>query len=238
MPSSRPITNSGWGVGPLYSRTRATGASPVPGHRPAGRARTRVPRGRRWRTRRTAGRVRGSRAGAPCRSSPWRRRRHGGRPRSRPSVGTGPAPVSAAAAGTGSGGGSAGGRRGSRASPPSAPPRSPPPRAGPASNGARTTPSSVTMPVISSAGVTSNDGLRTSVPGGAMRTPRNSRTSSAGAPRSRWPSPSGVARSTDARRRADVERDAVARREHGQRCRCRPCWRCRRWPRPGPRRRG
>ena len=52
------------------------------------------------------------------------------------------------------------------------------------------------MPVISSAGVTSKDGLRTSVPGGAMRMPRNSVTSSARRSSISIAEPSGVARST------------------------------------------
>ena len=52
-------------------------------------------------------------------------------------------------------------------------------------------------PVISSAGVTSNEGLRTSVSGGAMRTPRNDRTSSALRSSIGMASPSGVARSTE-----------------------------------------
>ena len=86
------------------------------------------------------------------------------------------------------------------------------------SNGPRTTPSSVTIPVMSSAGVTSKAGLRTSVPGGAMRTPRNSRTSSARALLDRrWP-PRRASRGRPSVVGAhDVERDAVARRQHGQR---------------------
>src|SRR3990170_4706569 len=63
--------------------------------------------------------------------------------------------------------------------------------------GARRTPSSVTIPVISAAGVTSNDGLRTAVPSGAMRCPRTSVTSSADRSSIGIPDPSGVARSTD-----------------------------------------
>jgi hypothetical protein len=66
----------------------------------------------------------------------------------------------------------------------------------PVSKGAVTTPSSVTMPVMSSAGVTSNEGFRTSVPGGAMRMPRNSVTSSARRSSISMAAPSGVARST------------------------------------------
>ena len=50
-----------------------------------------------------------------------------------------------------------------------------------------------------------------------MRTPRNSRTSSALRSSIAIAEPSAVARSTELRRRADVERDAVPRREHGQR---------------------
>ena len=67
----------------------------------------------------------------------------------------------------------------------------------PASNGARTTPSSVTMPVISSAGVTSNAGLRTSVPAGAIRTPRMTATSSGLRSSIGMADPSGVSRSTE-----------------------------------------
>ena len=89
----------------------------------------------------------------------------------------------------------------------------------PASNGPRMTPSSVTMPVMSSAGVTSKDGLRTSVSGGAMRTPRNDRTSSGLRSSIGMAAPSGRLEVDRARRRADVERDAVAGREHGQRVR-------------------
>ena len=85
------------------------------------------------------------------------------------------------------------------------------------SNGPLRTPSSVMIPVMSSAGVTSKAGLRTSVPGGAMRTPRNSRTSSGLRSSMTIAEPSGVARSTEDVGCADVERDAVARREHGQR---------------------
>ena len=47
MPSSRPIANSGWGVGPLYSRHERDRRVAVPGHRPSASARTRAPRGRR-----------------------------------------------------------------------------------------------------------------------------------------------------------------------------------------------
>ena len=36
MPSGRPITNSGCGVGPLYSRTSAIGCVALPGDAPAG----------------------------------------------------------------------------------------------------------------------------------------------------------------------------------------------------------
>ena len=67
----------------------------------------------------------------------------------------------------------------------------------PGPNGARITPSSVTMPVISSAGVTSNDGLRTVVPGGAIATPRMRSTSLAARSSISIESPSAVARSTE-----------------------------------------
>ncbi len=62
--------------------------------------------------------------------------------------------------------------------------------------GAVSTPSSVMIPVMSSAGVTSNDGLRTSVSGGAMRTPRICRTSMALRSSIGMSLPSAVARST------------------------------------------
>ena len=65
------------------------------------------------------------------------------------------------------------------------------------SNGARTTPSSVTTPVMSSAGVTSKAGLRTGVSGGAMRTPRTSRTSAAARSSIGTSAPSAVARSIE-----------------------------------------
>ena len=67
----------------------------------------------------------------------------------------------------------------------------------PSAYGARTTPSSVTKPVMSSAGVTSKAGFRTSVPGGAIRTPRNSVTSSWWRSSIGMSVPSAVARSTD-----------------------------------------
>ena len=67
----------------------------------------------------------------------------------------------------------------------------------PAWYGPRMTPSSVTIPVMSSAGVISNEGLRTSVSGGAIRTPRNERTSSAFRYSIGIADPSGVARSTE-----------------------------------------
>ena len=69
MPSSRPIANSGCGVGPLYSRTSAIGASPsqaIAPARPRELALLEVADARR---RRTAGRARGRSAGGPCRSS-------------------------------------------------------------------------------------------------------------------------------------------------------------------------
>ena len=107
------------------------------------------------------------------------------------------------------------------------------------SNGAVTTPSSVTIPVISSAGVTSNDGLRTSVPGGAIATPRITEDLvGAVAPRSRSPSPSGVAEVDRARRGADEERDRRGAPRGRRAGTSRPCSRCRRWPRPDRRRRG
>jgi len=66
-----------------------------------------------------------------------------------------------------------------------------------AANGDRMTPSSVTIPVISSAGVTSNAGFRTSVPGGAIRCPRTTRISSAARSSISIPEPAGVARSIE-----------------------------------------
>ena len=64
-------------------------------------------------------------------------------------------------------------------------------------SGVVTTPSSVTNPVMSSAGVMSKAGLRTSVPAGAVRTPRNSRTSSGLRSSIGMAAPSGVVRSTE-----------------------------------------
>ena len=52
------------------------------------------------------------------------------------------------------------------------------------------------MPVMRSDGVTSNAGLRTSVSGGAMLTPRTNRTSFALRSSIGIDAPSGVARST------------------------------------------
>jgi hypothetical protein len=67
----------------------------------------------------------------------------------------------------------------------------------PASNGARTTPSSVTIPVMRSDGVMSKAGFLTSVPAGATRMPRNSRISSALRSSIGMAEPSGVPRSTE-----------------------------------------
>ena len=72
---------------------------------------------------------------------------------------------------------------------------------------------------MSSAGVTSKAGFRTSVPAGAMRTPRTIRTSSALRSSIGMAAPSGVSRSTELVGARDVERDAVASREDGQRVR-------------------
>ena len=91
--------------------------------------------------------------------------------------------------------------------------------ASPSSNGARITPSSVTMPVIRSAGVTSNAGLRTSVSGGAMRHAADEQDLGGLAllDRDRLAVRRGEVDRAD--RRGDEERDAVARGEHGQRVR-------------------
>jgi len=64
-------------------------------------------------------------------------------------------------------------------------------------NGGRRTPSSVTIPVISSAGVTSKAGFQTAVPTGAIRVPRTSVTSRAARSSTVMAPPSGVSRSTD-----------------------------------------
>ena len=49
--------------------------------------------------------------------------------------------------------------------------------------------------------------------------------------------PSGVFEIDRRQRRRDVERDVVLARQHGDACRCRSCWPCRRWRRSGRRRR-
>ena len=140
--------------------------------RPSGCARTRAPRGRRWRRPRTAGPARGRprstrpvgrRAGdgprAPAEDDGGHRAgtsadaRRGGR-----------RGVDAVASGAGPG------ERRERRRPRRVAARdAPPPRRAAPRTGPRSTPSSVMIPVMSSAGVTSNDGLRTSVSGGAMR---------------------------------------------------------------------
>ena len=89
----------------------------------------------------------------------------------------------------------------------------------PASNGPVRTPSSVMIPVMSSAGVTSNAGFRTSVSGGAMRTPRNVRTSSAARSSIRMSAPLGGRQVDRAGRSADVERHPVPCRQDRQRVR-------------------
>ena len=87
---SRPITNSGCGVGPLYSRTSAMGCVAVPGHAPAGP--------RELALLEVADRVRGVQPVAleeGAQEGPVRRRpgddRRRGRPRPSPSVGHQPA---------------------------------------------------------------------------------------------------------------------------------------------------
>ena len=229
MPSSRPITNSGCGVGPLYSSTRAIGSSPSQAIPQRVRANSRSSRSqiayaaysrsrsRKARSRRLVGRRPGDDRAAPADRDgghqsataagwAWRRRRSVG-----PGVGCrGRRRLVGRAAGRIARKPGIDAQR-SRA-------RSVASRR-PASNGPRRTPSSVTMPVISSAGVTSNAGLRTSVPGGAMRTPRNSRTSSAAALLDHDRRAVRRREVDRARRGADVERDPVPGGEHGQRVR-------------------
>ena len=197
MPSSRPIANSGCGVGPLYSRTRAIGVSPSQAIAQRVRANSRSSRSQmayaaysRSRSRKvrssalstvaraTTAPRRPTATVAISRLRPARRRSVGRRPRGDAGAGswrTARKPGVAA----------------QRAAAASVAARSP------ASNGGRMTPSSVTIPVISSAGVTSNAGFRTSVPGGAIRTPRNSRTSSGRRSSIGMAEPSAVARSTE-----------------------------------------
>ena len=81
------------------------------------------------------------------------------------------------------------------------------------------TPSSVTIPVISSAGVTSKAGFRTSVPAGAMRRPRIGRDLVRLSLLDRDGRAVRGLEVDRARRRGDVERDAVTRRQDGQRVR-------------------
>ena len=222
MPSSWPITKSGCGVGPLYSRTTAIGRSPFHATPQRVRLNSRSSRSQSAYAAysRSRSRIERSRALSVVARGDDRAATahdHGCHQVGHLSRGAVGRSVGAAVASAGGVGSSPRSRaRGSPASRPSerAPTRS---RHGaPRSYGARTTPSSVTMPVMSSAGVTSKAGLRTSVPGGAMRTPRNSVTSS-------WRRSSiGMSgavgrRQVDRRgRRDDVERDAVARRQHGQ----------------------
>ena len=184
-------------------------ASSRVGDAPARPRRTRAPRGRRWRRPRTAGRARGSRAGAPGPSSC-------GRPSSsRRPIAT----VAISAIGRRSAGRAAPAGRGPAAPSSARSARRADAARRPGSKGARMTPSSVTIPVMSSAGVTSKAGLRTSVPAGAMRTPRMTRTSSALRSSIGMAAPSGVVEVDRARRGRDVERDAVAGRQDGQRVR-------------------
>ena len=246
MPSSRPITNSGCGVGPLYSRTRATGVVAVPGDAPA--------RPRELALLEVADRVgREQPVALEERAQQGLVRRRPGDDRAAPADRDGghqPRPSWPRRRGTD---GRWVGRRRGRSRPAGrhgcrialkpgiaaqrACARSVASRR-PASNGARTTPSSVTIPVISSAGVTSKAGLRTSVPGGAMRTPRTSRTSSA--------LRSSIGMAVAVGRRRGRPSWSARRRRTGSRagprgrpaCRSRPCSRCRRWRRPGPPRPG
>ena len=76
--------------------------------------------------------------------------------------------------------------------------------------GASSTPASVTIAVTSSAGVTSNAGLKASPPVERAHAPRGSRSSIGIAP------PSGVAGIDRRQRRRHVERHAVPRGQHGQ----------------------
>ena len=180
------------------TRGRARSARRRPRPRPSASARTRAPRGRRSRRRRTAGRARGTRAGGPCRSSRGRRSRRDGRrataaisPAASAQRSRRPARVGGCSAGGAAGGAGTPGIAAQRARAASDASRSP------VSYGVETIPSSVTIPVMSSAGVTSKAGLRTSVPSGAVRTPRNSRTSSGLRSSIGMAEPSGVARSTE-----------------------------------------
>ena len=176
--------------------------------RPSGSGRTRGRRGRRWRRPRTAGRARGSRAAAPGRScvratialalARDRDARH----------------QPAAAASTGArrvgpvradGPGRCGRRLSARSG--RASPRRPPSAA---PNGATSTPSSVTIAEMSDAGVTSKAGFQAVAPGGAIRTPPNSRTSVGRALLDRDRGAVGRLEVDRAERRADVERHAVA----------------------------
>ena len=93
----------------------------------------------------------------------------------------------------------------------------------------RTTRRSVTIAVISSAGVTSNAGLRVRVPAGAVRTPPNAVSSSEGRSSMMIAVPSGVPGRpwTRARSPAAECRHGV---RPGPARSCRPCWRCPRWP--------
>ena len=208
MPSGRPIRNSGCGVSPPYSRPMATGSSPEARH-PSGCARTRGPRGRRSRTPRTGGRARGTPGGGRGPRSRARRRaiaasldgdrRHPAWSSRSPMVGRASGEPTVAAPGLGA---TSPSPRAARIRSPirgSAAHRAWLASTAPAiatSYGARRTPSSVTMPVMSSAGVTSKAGLNAAVPSGAIATPRTLRTSS-GLRSSMWmAAPSGVAGSS------------------------------------------
>ena len=94
-----------------------------------------------------------------------------------------------------------------------------------------------TQAVTSAAGVTSNARLSTSTPGGAIRVPASSATSSAARRSTGISAPVGVAGSSVDTGRRDVERDRVVRARAPPARRCRPCWRRRRWRRCGRRRR-
>ena len=204
MPSLRPMTKSGWGV-----RSRVLEGDRdqlVPGERgaPPRSGRTRGPRGRRSRTPRTAGRARGSPAGAP---GPWSAARR------RPPRSRRPAIVTAAIRPA-----APNGRR-CFGAPPRRVHSTAAARAGP--NGARRTPSSVTIAgdQLGRRDVEGRD-CAPCVSAGAIRWPRDLEDLvRPSAPRSGSPTPSGVARSTRARGATDDERHAVAGGQDRQRVR-------------------
>ena len=222
MPSVRPMTNSGCGVGPVYSRPTAIELVAVEGDAPAGPPRTRAPRGRRSRRRRTAGPARGTRASSARSSSGGRPPRSGGRGRRWPS------------------GASAGGRRRDRRAP-AARRRS---RAAATAVGQRR--SSYGGREHALVGDDPGDELgRRDVErrvadvgvGRGDALAADDRTSSALRSSIGMAAPSGVARSTDAHRARRRRTGCRGGRPARPACTSRPCWPCRRWRRSGPPRR-